>query len=179
MCSSEEHHRAAAWLPIEQSAFWNRAAEHLLQAHGLGAQLQFIRLMGFGLSPLILHGIRLPKPLLPLKRYAFGGGVEFHHVALAGKPQLMGDHLQSPEDQRIAPPLPGRLVVGSAVEKAALHSPQVLLPLLLQMDQCPLPPAEREVLQTGEGEEVLRKINHPMRVQVMPAGSADSSTETV
>lgn len=91
----------------------------------------------------------------------------------------MGDHLQSPEDQRIAPPLPGRLVVVSAVEKAALHSPQVLLPLLLQMDQCPLPPAEREVLQTGEGEEVLRKINHPMRVQVMPAGSADSSTETV
>ena len=50
---------------------------------------------------------------------------------------------------------------------------------MLQMDQCPLPPAEREVLQTGEGEEVLRKINHPMRVQVMPAGSADSSTETV
>ena len=79
----------------------------------------------------------------------------------------------------MAPPLPGRLVVGSAMEKAALHSPQVLLPLQLQMDQCPLPPAEREVLQTGEGEEVLRKINHPMRVQVMPAGSADSSTETV
>ena len=135
--------------------------------------------MGFGLSPFILHGIRLPKTLLPLKRYAFGGGVEFHHVALAGKPQLMGDHLQSPEDQRIAPPLPGRPVVGSAVEKAALHSPQVLLPLLLQMDQCPLPPAEREVLQAGEREEVLRGEGHPMRVQVMPAGSADSSTETV
>ena len=69
--------------------------------------------------------------------------------------------------------------MGSAVEKAALPSLQVLLPLLLQMNKGPLPPAEREVLQTGEGEEVLRKINHPMRVQVMPAGSADSSTETV
>ena len=89
--------------------------------------------------------------------------MEFHHVALAGKPQLMGDHLQSPEDQGIAPPLPGRLVVASAMEKAPSTVRRFSLPLLLQMDQCPLPPAEREVLQTGEGEEVLRKINHPMR----------------
>ena len=69
--------------------------------------------------------------------------------------------------------------MGFVVEEIAFHSPEILLPLLLQVDQRPLPPAEREVLQTGEGEEVLRKINHPMRVQVMPAGSADSSTETV
>ena len=90
----------------------------------------------------------------------------------------MGDHLQSPEDQRITPALPGRLVMGFAVKEVALHRPQILPPLLLQMDQRPLPPAEREVLQAGEGEEVLGGIGHPMRMQVTPAGSADSSTST-
>ena len=90
----------------------------------------------------------------------------------------MGDYLQSPEDQRAAPALPGHFIVGSAVEKIALHRPQVLLPLLLQVDQRPLPSAEREVLQAGEGKEILRRIGHPMRTQVTPAGSADSSTST-
>ena len=69
--------------------------------------------------------------------------------------------------------------MGTLVEQMPLDSTQVLLPLVFHMDQRPLPPAEGKVLQAGEGEEVLRKINHPMRVQVMPAGSADSSTETV
>ena len=113
-----------------------------------------------------------------MERNAFGVSVKFHHVALAGEPKLMGDHLQSSEDQRIAPVLTSCLIVGPAVEKIALHCPQVLLPLLLQVDQRPLPPAERKVLQPGEGEEVLGRIGHPMRIQVTPAGSADSSTST-
>ena len=42
-----------------------------------------------------------------------------------------------------------------------------------------MPPAEGEVLQAGQLEKIFVAINrHPMRVQVMPAGRAASSTET-
>ena len=68
--------------------------------------------------------------------------------------------------------------MGPAMEQLALHSAQIVPPLLLQMDQRPLPPTEGEMLQTGELEELLLPKGHPMRVQVMPAGRADSSTVT-
>ena len=113
-----------------------------------------------------------------MERHALEIGVKFHNITLAGESQLMGDYLQSTKDQHISPALPGCLIVSFTVEKAALHSPKIFLPLLLQMDQCPLPPAECEVLQAGEGEEIFRRIGHPMRMQVTPAGNADSSTST-
>ena len=87
---------------------------------------------------------------------------------------------QTPEGQRISPPLPLGPVMSPAVEQIALHGPQVLLPLLLQVDERPLPAAESEVLEAGEGEKLLLTVSgHPMRVQVTPAGRADSSTVTV
>ena len=76
-------------------------------------------------------------------------------------------------------PLPEGSIVCAAVQQAAFYSTEIFPPLLLQMDQRPLPPAEREVLQTGEGEEVLLTINHPIRTQVTPEGKADWSTVTV
>ena len=69
--------------------------------------------------------------------------------------------------------------MGPAVEQAALHGAQILLPLLLQVDQRPLAAAEGKVLDAGELEEVLLTAGgHPMRLQVTPAGRAASSTVT-
>ena len=77
------------------------------------------------------------------------------------------------------PPLPGGLIVGPPVKKVALHGAQVFRPLVFNVDQRPLPPAEGEVLQAGELEEVLVPVHgHPIRVQVTPAGRAASSTVT-
>ena len=69
--------------------------------------------------------------------------------------------------------------MGFVVEEIAFHSPEILLPLLLQVDQRPLPPAEGKVLQAGEGEKVLITIDHPIRTQVTPEGRANSSTDTI
>ena len=70
--------------------------------------------------------------------------------------------------------------MGPAVEQIALYGTHVVLPLLFQVDERPLAAVEGEVLDTGEGKEVLLTIDgHPMRVQVMPAGREASSTVTV
>lgn len=70
--------------------------------------------------------------------------------------------------------------MGPLVHEGAVRGAKVFRPLVLHMDQRPLPPAEFEVLKAGELEVVLLKIlAHPMRVQVTPEGMAPSSTVTV
>ena len=64
------------------------------------------------------------------------------------------------------------------VEQIALHRTQVLRPLLLQVNQRPLPPAEREVLNAGELKEIVLGIAHPMAVTVTLSGMAAASTLT-
>ena len=53
--------------------------------------------------------------------------------------------------------------MGPAVEECTLHGAQILLPLLLDVDEGPLAAAEGKVLQSGELEEILLRIDHPIR----------------
>ena len=46
---------------------------------------------------------------------------------------------------------------------APLHCAQIFPPLLLNMNECPLPSAKGKMLQAGQLEEVLLPIDHPMR----------------
>ena len=115
-----------------------------------------------------------------MERDALRRGMQLHYIALPGQTQGIGDDGQTAEEQQIASALPEGGVVGPLMEQVSLHGTQVFLPLLLQMDQRPLPAAERKVLDSGEREEVLLTIDgHPMRMQVIPAGREDSSTVTV
>jgi len=80
------------------------------------------------------------------------------------------------ERLQVATPFDLLLIMGPPVHEAALHRAHVILPLLLQVDQRPLPPAEHEVLQSRQHDGLM--IVHPMRMQVTPSGSV-SSTSTV
>ena len=62
---------------------------------------------------------------------------------------------------------------------SAIGRSDVFLPLVLNMNQRPLPAAEPKVLDPGKLEVVLLWIGYPMRFTVMPAGRAASSTVTV
>ena len=64
------------------------------------------------------------------------------------------------------------------MQKRALRGAQILRPLLLDMDQCPLPPAEPEVLQAGDHQAVVGIIHYDFRSQCTPSGSV-SATVTV
>ena len=56
---------------------------------------------------------------------------------------------------------------------------QVFLPLLLNMNERPLPAAKEEMLDAGDIQPLLFAICHQlMRVQVTPSGRSASSTVT-
>ena len=65
------------------------------------------------------------------------------------------------------------------VQNRAVHRAVILCPLVLHMDERPLPTAECEMLQTGELEEVLLGVDYPSTLQVTPAGRLASSTVMV
>ena len=67
-------------------------------------------------------------------------------------------------------------VMGVFMQDRAVHRAVILRPLILNMDQRPLPAAESEMLKPGELEKVLLGPNHPIRLSVTPSGSAASST---
>jgi hypothetical protein len=69
-------------LPIIKGAGRDLYVEHFLQTHSLGAELDLIAILGFGLAALILNRKRLPGP-------AFGS-VKFNHIGLADQSQLEG-----------------------------------------------------------------------------------------
>ena len=70
-------------LAVKEGALRDGAAQHLLQAHSLGAQLEPVGIVGLRRAPLVLHWEGEPQPLLPLERDTARIGVKFHHIALA------------------------------------------------------------------------------------------------
>ena len=69
--------------------------------------------------------------------------------------------------------------MGIFVKDCPVGGAEIFRPLVLNVNERPLAAAELEVLQTGELEEVLVGIDHPIRVQVTPLGSLSSSTVTM
>ena len=105
--------------------------------------------------------------------------MEFHNVALPGKPQCAGKHSESPQQERIPAPFTQGFLVGTLMKEIAVDGPEIFRPLLFQMHQCPLPPAKDKMLDAGKLEEVLLVVRHPMCLHVTPSGREASSTETV
>lgn len=65
------------------------------------------------------------------------------------------------------------------VEERTVCGTVVFRPLVFNPNQHPLPAAKFEVLQTGELEKALLRIDQPSRMQATPAGRAASSTVMV
>ncbi len=103
---------------------------------------------------------------------------EFQHIAGAGHTQCPGKNAHIPGDEEVSPALGKSTVVGVFVKDRSVGGAEIFCPLVLDIDKRPLAAAELEVLQTGELEEILLRINHPIRVQVTPSGSFFSSTVT-
>ena len=130
-----------------------------------------------GSSPsrsLTVHPFQSTHPL----RGARFSPAEFQHIAGAGHTQCPGKNAHIPGDEEVSPALVKSTVVGVFVKDRSVGGAEIFCPLVLDMDKRPLAAAELEVLQTGELEEILLGINHPIRVQVTPSGSFSSSTVT-
>ena len=74
----------------------------------------------------------------------------FQYVALSGYTQLRGIDADATRNEAVAPPLLKVRVVGVFVEDRAVNGAVVFRPLVLDVDQRPLPPAKPKMLLAGE-----------------------------
>lgn len=70
----------------------------------------------------------------------------FQYVALSGYTQLRGIDADATRNKAVAPPLLKVRVVGVFVEDRAVNGAVVFHPLMLDVDQRPLPPAKPKML---------------------------------
>lgn len=159
-CIIERDTFAPTCLTVEQRSFRNSAAEHFLKTHGLCAELQSILVFCLFFASLILDRIRLPKAFLACQTSTVLASMELDYIAGSADPQLRRRNTQTTDDKSIASSLPQRLIMRPLVQDISFYGADVILPLLLDVDQCPLPAAKRKVLQAGELEVVGVVICH-------------------
>ena len=98
------------------------------------------------LLPQGAHLLGLPFFYKPGQFRAVFVAEKFDHVAAPGYAKARGLDTQPPNRQYVSPLLGKPLVVRPLVEDVSLDRPQVFRPLLFEVDERPLSPAERKVL---------------------------------
>lgn len=103
-------------LAVIQRALRDITAEHILQAHGLRAELQGVAVIFLGSSALVLHGIGHPKPFPSRKRDPFLPPMILQDIALSGNSKLRRIDADAALDQQISPTFLKFPVVGFFVQ---------------------------------------------------------------
>jgi len=157
---------------IKQGTPGDSDAEHLFQTDCLGAELNFVARIGLGFSALVLDGKRPPGGRTAGEFDAVRSSrrdlLELDDIGLAGESEAKGLDVYAPGDEHTGPAL-GAAGVDTLVEDAALGGEAVLVPLLLDMNEAPLPLAELQVLQSGKRQEVVWRVQgHPNRPDSLP-----------
>ena len=142
-CIVEGDFLSSMLLSVVEMSRRDACLEHFLQAEGLGAELDFVRPMGFGLAALILDGKN--ASVVP----------KFHYITLAGDAERKGADGEAALNAHARASLGLVGIVGALVEDASGGSEEVLLPDLLQMNQRTLPRAKEIMLQGREGKELV------------------------
>ena len=140
---------------IEEIAFLDAQAEHLLQRHGLGTDLHAILVPRFRFSAFVLDRSWHPKAFFIEKACAIFTSVKFDYIADAGQTQPRTRYSQSSKNKKIAPSLSNSLVMASFVHLIASNRKAVLRPLLLDMNERPLPGAKRVVLNPRQWQVLV------------------------
>ena len=135
-------------LGVKQCGGLNPADKHLLQRHALRTELKPVRVALLAVPVLVFHRHGLPSALPALQTNPFRVGAEFHNVADSAESQLTADHPHPPHNQQIAPFLHLGLVMTALVVQLPLCGAGVFRPLLLQMNECPLPPTKKKMLNS-------------------------------
>ena len=112
--------------------------------------------MRFRLAALILDGKDSPPPVTPVEPDGTGVArlrtMEFHNLGLARKSEPKTVNAESPRNYQVRSRLRGGFV-DTLMQHAAFLGEPVLFPLLLDMNQRPLPLAEQQVLESGKRQK--------------------------
>ncbi len=172
------HGAPPAQLMIEETARRDFTGQHFFQAHGFTAELQHIRIVFLVPAPFVLHGAYGPGTAVPVQDGTALCLPTFHHVALPGHAQSGRSDAEPPHDEKARPFFQKIRVMRPAVHGLPFRSEPVFFPLLFEMNERPLSPAENEVLNAGNHQVLVFCIAHTFRSQVTPAGSCSVSTVT-
>ena len=127
-------------------------AEHLLEAHRLGTQLDFIPRLFLRRPTFVLDWKRKPPAFSPRQDNRSGvvvpGAAKFANVHLAGDSETERPHAQSARGHQVCSRLCSALM-SAVVEYASFFGEPVLVPLMFEMNERPLPLAEKEMLEPG------------------------------
>ena len=82
------------------------------------------------------------------------------------------------DGQRV-PAARGAAVMHPLMQDGAVRRAPALRPLVFEVDERPLPPAEYKMLKPGKLEVVRLGVDYPITVQVTPSGRLALSTEIV
>ena len=137
-----------AGLSVKQASLRNDAGEHLFQAHRLPAKLQTVGIVDLGRTFLVFHGGNRPFAFTAKQFDPAGIPVKFNHIAHAYDIQALRSNPEASGNQQIPAGFELRIIMRTPVEEHALHRARVFRPLLLDMDQRPLPAAKGEVLDS-------------------------------
>ena len=101
------------------------------------------------------------------------------HVALPGHPQGGREHVHATGDKEIAPALGKPLVMGVLVHQSPIRGAEIFRPLVLDMDERPLPSAEFKVLDTGKLKKVLEGLWQPYPVEYKRGKPSERAGDTL
>ena len=157
--SVDGHRCPSLWSSVEKICRLNDTAKHLFKADGLGGQLHQVALVLFGLAVLVLDDVRLPASFPTTERNAVFLLVKLDDVENTGKPKACRGYCHGSGDQQILADFREEGVVGLGVEKVPLHRQSVVGPGLADVDQPPLTLTEIVVLQTGDHQVIVGRVD--------------------
>ena len=128
-------------LHIPQCALGDGLPHHFFQAQALGAKLDFVHRVGFGLAAFVFHGFQTACFC-----------VHFHQIQHAADAQFLRRHMHRPLKTHALARF--RLArIHALMQRLALRGQIVLRPRLLVVNQGALTRAEGVVLQGGKGNQ--------------------------
>ena len=110
-----------------------------------------------------------PQPVVPMQRNALRAALELNDVALPAQTEGEGVYTQTARYDRIAAAFTQAPVMRALMHKLALDRAKVFCPLLLDVYQRPLSPAEAEMLQSGDHQTIVLVIFHQLFRESAPA----------
>lgn len=154
----ERHVEAMARLAIEQRAARNRAAEHLLEADRLRAELHRVAVVFFRFAALIFYRKRLPASRFARQRAAGLAAMKFHDIRLPRQAEPRRRERHAPRRNHVAALFAPRLM-HPLVQDISQRRQTVLLPRLFDMNQGALTRAKQIMLQRRQHQIVVFVIH--------------------
>ena len=182
---SDFHTNPMTDLAIEESAVGYIDGIHLFKAHGLSGKLHLIHLICLWLSMLIFHGQRSPTSGISGMLNGISDAVgrqKLYGITDTVKTKLAGGDTDGTQGYMLTALLTIKRIIHMLVQQLAFNRKPIVFPLLLKMNESPLPGTEPEVLYPRQHQHIVVRIHTQYYISsstVTFAGTASLSIVTL